>query len=53
LLWLALVLGIPANLIFVAAVRYRYYIPGDPLVDWLSAPQGSPRRSEASAGFRR
>ena len=35
LLAVALVVGIPANIIFVAAFRYRYYVPGDPTVDWL------------------
>ena len=32
---LALLVGIPANVIFVGALRYRYYVPGDPTVDWL------------------
>src|SRR4051794_3336080 len=31
----ALVVGIPANAIFVGGLRYRYYVPGDPIVDWL------------------
>ena len=31
----AFVLGAPANLIFTAVMRYRFYVPGDPLVDWL------------------
>ena len=31
----ALVLGAPANLVFTAVMRYRFYVPGDPLVDWL------------------
>ena len=31
----ALVFGAPANLVFTAVMRYHFYIPGDPLVDWL------------------
>jgi hypothetical protein len=31
----AFVLGTPANLIFTAVMRYRFYIPRDPLVDWV------------------
>ena len=30
-----LVFGAPANLVFTAVMRYHFYIPGDPLVDWL------------------
>jgi hypothetical protein len=29
------VCGIPANLVFVLALRDRYYVAADPIVDWL------------------
>ena len=33
--------GIPANIVFVAALRNRYYVTADPIVDWLPwAPSG-------------
>lgn len=42
LLGVALLVGIPANALFVAVLRYRYYVPGDPTVDWLPfIPSGS------------
>jgi hypothetical protein len=31
----AFVLGAPASLAFTAAMRYHFYVPGDPIVDWL------------------
>ena len=31
----AFVCGAPANLVFTAVMRYHFYVPGDPLVDWL------------------
>jgi hypothetical protein len=42
LLGVAALVGIPANALFVAVLRYRYYIPGDPTVGWLPfVPSGS------------
>lgn len=32
---LAWLCGLPANLVFIAAFRYHWYVPGDPLVDWV------------------
>lgn len=32
---MALLCGAPANLLFIAWLRYHAYIPGDPVVDWL------------------
>jgi hypothetical protein len=35
LLVMALLCGAPANLVFIAWLRYHAYIPGDPVADWL------------------
>lgn len=35
LLWGAVVVGIPANLAFTALLRHRYYVPADPMADWV------------------
>ena len=31
----AVVVGIPANLAFTALLRHRYYVPADPMADWV------------------
>lgn len=32
---LAALFGLPANLLFIAALRYHRYVPADPMVDWV------------------
>ena len=47
----ALVLGAPANLVFTAVMRHHFYIPGDPLVDWLPfIPSGARLADEQFGG---
>lgn len=29
------VCGVPGNLLFIAVANGRYYVPGDPLIEWL------------------
>ena len=48
----ALVFGAPANLVFTAVMRYHFYIPGDPLVDWLTFIPSGAWRIDAQFGGR-
>jgi hypothetical protein len=48
---LVVLLGVPCNLIFVVALRDRYYVAADPIVDWIPwLPSGNWILDEACGG---